>query len=60
MNFWFQSDFIIDMDWLFEWESMDPDQLVSTASGWSGSTLFSKESIVFQKVIMPNMVVHSN
>ena len=33
---------------------MDPDQLVSTAASRSGSTLFSKESIAFRKVIMSN------
>ena len=54
MNFWFQGNFIIDTDWLFEWEIMDPVQLVSTDASWSGSTLFSKESTVFWKVIMPN------
>ena len=37
------SHWAIDTDWLFEWESMDPDQLVSTDASWSGSTLFSKE-----------------
>ena len=57
MNFWFQGDFIIDTDWLFELESMDPDQLVSTKASWSGSTLFSKISNTFLILFSNKMLI---